>query len=79
MARMATRFGRNFVLGFFRAGYVSQRVLSFAKTRSCADSLSPATLSVELADQWLIAKINQHGMVLIIALADIEIPVSRPI
>ncbi len=48
--------------------------------RASVEAAFAATLSVDVADQRFIAKINQHGMVLIIgpAAEDIKTPVSRP-
>lgn len=48
--------------------------------RASVEAAFAATLSVDVADQRFIAKINQHGMVLTIepAAEDIKTPVSRP-
>jgi hypothetical protein len=48
--------------------------------RASVEAAFAATLSVDVADQRFIAKINQHGMVLIIepAAEDIKTTVSRP-
>jgi hypothetical protein len=46
--------------------------------RASVEAAFAATLSVDVGDQQFIAKINQHGMVLIIepAAEDIKTPVS---